>query len=162
VKLTLQPNCWSCLLASFAMALGVEVRTITDLVGHDGSEIWWPELPDPERRRSFHVQEMIRVAIRLGWATTPVEGRPCSSPGSIAPPREVHVQGFEEIFYSGVGVLTGVGKFSDRPHAAAWDGKEVYDPNGAVYGAEEFEIETFWMLTVLSHSAKGPLEVLTD
>lgn len=69
MKLLKSPNNWSCLLYSAAMVMDVEPKTITDWLGHDGSERvgkYW---------RGFHLQEIFRFAwLYMGHAHfTPVE-----------------------------------------------------------------------------------------
>src|ERR1043165_661673 len=59
MKLLNSPNRWSCLPTAFAMCLDVEVQDILNWLQHDGSDIIWPELHEPYKRRSFGVSEMI-------------------------------------------------------------------------------------------------------
>lgn len=43
-----------------------------------------------------------------------------------------------------------IGETDDgKPHAVAWDGTTVYDPNGTTYGLEKFLIDTFCMLKTI-------------
>ena len=39
------------------------MEKIIELYGHDGSEILWPELSEPLKRRGFHWQETIQVCL---------------------------------------------------------------------------------------------------
>lgn len=68
-----QPNKWSCLPTALANALRDDVRIYWDYLGHDGSEIVWPELPEPQCRRGFHIQEMVDLAYKLGRLLVPIE-----------------------------------------------------------------------------------------
>jgi hypothetical protein len=47
------PNKWSCLPTAVAMAIGVPVESLIRDIGHDGSQIIFPELKDPFCRRGF-------------------------------------------------------------------------------------------------------------
>ncbi len=148
MKLLTQPNCWSCLPTSFAMALDITLAEVLAGVGHDGSAIAWPQLDDPERRRAFHIQEMIFLAHRLGYSVTPFEVLPNLLPGcrgGLGLNTVIIEYDFESVIRGSSGILTGEGKWGYR-HAVAWSGKEVYDPNGTNYPIEEFAIETFWLI----------------
>ena len=60
-----QPNGWSCLPTSFAIALGVPVSDIFDYLEHDGSEEVFPGREEPYNRRSFHPQELIDYSMLI-------------------------------------------------------------------------------------------------
>lgn len=151
------PNPWSCLAAAVATVLEIPVAQLIKEVGHDGFEILWPHLAEPQRHRSFHIQEMIDVALRYGYTVTPIEGRPCS-----------RVRGQSQVFElefpqgnayrlnchleKGRGVLTGL-NLAGKPHAVVWDGSMIWDPAGRYgpngwepcsYERHLFQIETFW------------------
>ena len=100
MRLLRKPERWMCLPASFAMVLGLPLSVIFDEIGHDGSQIVKPELPEPMCRRGFHPQELIHLCLNHGHAATRVELYPvlCSSPGSIR---------------------AGAGNFHDAPSNAA-------------------------------------------
>ena len=66
VQLQRTNNAWTCLPASFATVLGLTLEDLLKRIGHDGSEVIWNYLPDPEKRRGFHPQEMIDVAETMG------------------------------------------------------------------------------------------------
>jgi len=130
--LQFQPNRWSCLATSFAMALDIPVAQFFDLVGHDGSEILYPELPEPVCRRGIHVQEAIEVAWTLGYSSTPFELFPQSrtSPGG-----PTHVVKFPtgnwDRFSSQIGCRKGVIECVTQignGHAVAFLENVIYDP----------------------------------
>ena len=127
------PNRWSCLPTAFAIALGVSVREVIERIGHDGSEVAFPGLPEPERRRGFHIQECIDVAIALGVSVTPIEAFPRHSPTVGMDPIVIRFpEGNEARFRRTIettrGVLTGRGLRSR--HAVAYDHRLIIDPNG--------------------------------
>lgn len=143
------PNKWSCLPTSFAMALDKEVQQVLSLVGHNGSEIIWPKLKEPYCRRSFHIQEMILISYALGYTCTPFEAIPVSKPLGATEPYAIDIatpQGrMNDLLFDNYGVLIGLGK-SGLPHAVAWDGYQIFDPNGTIYNISSFTLETFWYM----------------
>jgi len=74
------PNSWSCLPTAFAIALEVPLEAVLAIVGHDGSEERFKSLPDPQRRRGFHQQEMVKMCLEDGIAATPIELLPSVAP----------------------------------------------------------------------------------
>lgn len=143
----LQPNNWSCLLTSFAMAYDIPVADLTDLIGHDGSEIYWPHLSPPNNRRGFHVQECIMAGNALGYTITPFEPRPvlvsCDTgkPIPLAPDR--WLEQFVSILSISTGVLTGETAEGAR-HAIATSMGKVFDPSGKITNLESFQIQCYW------------------
>jgi hypothetical protein len=63
-----QPTPWSCLPTAFAMTSGVSMKEILEVIGHDGSEICWPDLEEPFCRRGFCVQEIVVAGLILGFS----------------------------------------------------------------------------------------------
>lgn len=142
------PNRWSCLVSSFAMALGVPVEQLINTVGHDGSEIIWPELPEPSRRRGHHPQEMIYAAANLGFSVTPFEAFPVSlgavGANPFVVPMSIPVEERMRLVMRGeVGVITGE-TMQGLAHAVAWNGSNILDPSGREYALEDFRLEMFW------------------
>ena len=62
-----------CMAEAFASILKTDVQNIYEYLGHDGSEIIWPELEEPLCRRTFHPQELIRFCLSHGHAVTQLE-----------------------------------------------------------------------------------------
>ncbi len=132
------------------MALGIPVTMLIKLVGHDGSEIVWPELSEPLRRRGHHVQEMIYVAHQLEFSVTPFEAFPVSLGKAGAEPFTVPMipqagERMPRIMDGTTGVVTGENP-KRRPHAVAWDGRSLIDPGGLDYGIGDFHMETYWLV----------------
>lgn len=152
------PNRWSCLATSFAMVLDVPLEELIEEIGHDGSEVIFPDLPEPLRRRAFHVQELIDCAIRRGVSVTPIEGLPAASPDSrhtITLPQRDPSRRLRDYLVFHKGVLTGLSQ-SGNPHAVAWLGDDrcYYDPKDAEpHPLETFSIQTFWMCTRMCSSS---------
>jgi len=137
MELQQRPEPWMCMPLSFAMALDMPVGDLLAAIGHDGSEIVFPSLPDPLCRRCFHVQEPIQVALSRGLAVTPVELFPVLQPTEVGPFHKtvLYTDGnwrrFEAVIQASRGVIDGTGaRFG---HTVAYDHGRIYDPRGPVY-----------------------------
>lgn len=159
MKLVKSKNAWSCLIASAAMVLDKHPDVLTELIGHDGSEIIFPDAREPARRRGFHVQEIIDCAHAYGYAVTPVEALPISTPDRV---REYEVkfcvsneERFSLCLEDSTGILTG--RARQWGHAVAWDGSSVYDPRGKVttFALCEMDIDIFWRFTKIISKRKS-------
>lgn len=143
-----KPERWMCLPTAFAMALGMPLRDVLDLIGHDGSEIVWPNYPEPQCRRGFHTQELIDVAVRAGYAVTPIQLFPALAPSERAQPLAItwgSQQGnwarFRLAIRRGRGVITGRDQRHGKGHAVAYDHGAICDPDGEVYRYSRRECE---------------------
>lgn len=145
--LQMSPNRWSCLPNSFANALEVPISDIFDFVGHDGSEIIWPELSEPFCRRSFHIQEMIAYAHYCHkLSITEFQAIYGSVPSqSNTNPFKRRSPYLESLLMGEnyIGVLTGF--YHQMAHAVAWNGYEklIYD-GSRKYTIDNFNIQSFW------------------
>lgn len=139
MELIKQPNRWSCMPTSLAMVLGTDVDSIIKAIGHDGSMIVDPTLPEPQCRQGFHIDELVYVALRYHAI--------CLVQFSAVP-------GFSDgkpylgLSYAGErmrnpGLLWVDGR--RHGHMVAWDGQKVYDPTGpAIRDVSDFRIGAFW------------------
>jgi hypothetical protein len=148
MNLLQQPNKWSCFPTAVAMVLGVEVETVIQAVGHDGSEIVWPSLEDPFRRRCFHPQEIQDAVekafhcVMVIYDLDPVSYnefsdkifRPCGK------------ERVKKVLESYDGVLAGITMKGNFRHAVAWNKQKqlCYDPMGHRYGIDLFKPEFFF------------------
>jgi hypothetical protein len=133
-----------CLLYAFAMALDADPLKMINFIGHDGLELWWPEAGGAQRLRGFHHQDMIDYAIFNNWHVMMIEAVPnlgfqdkhrvIMDESSLQGRINTYLQTFD-------GVLV-----SDK-HAVAWccADQRCYDPNGYIYGVDEFEIREFFI-----------------
>lgn len=149
MKLIRQPNKWSCTAAAFAMVLDIDFDIFIGLIGHDGSEIVRPQLPEPLCRRGFHIIECIHACYDLGYSVTPFDAIPCSIvhnhildlwSGDIA---EKHLL---KIIMREQGVIMGYTS-ENNPHAVAWDRTHIYNPASdyvSLLDLTSYKIETFW------------------
>ena len=152
MKLVTQPNAWSCPIAALAMVLDCTINEITDYLEHDGSEIL-NMLPEPACRKGFHIQELVDVALLMGYSMTPIEAQPVQlnsehheydlTKWGMFPSTESRFQ-----FYLDNNIGLIVGKAREHYHTVAWDGAVVYDPNGRIYSIDDcrLDIQTFWMI----------------
>jgi hypothetical protein len=144
LKLQKQPNEWSCLPTAFAMVLDIPVAKIFETLDHDGSEVIFPDEPEPYCRRSFHIQEMIDVCMLRNIGVVAVELHPVSEAQGHQYKVPVSNRRLDYYIVNYNGVLVGVGS-SGKPHAVAWNGDKIYDPNGTTYGITDFTIDTFYL-----------------
>lgn len=109
------------------MVMGRPVKDLISKIGHDGSEIRWPDLPEPKCRRAFHPQEVLFAARKLGFhfviweinlGITP-DGKHFHSWSDY-----IHVR---RIMSESKGVVFGRGQRVN--HCWAWDGKNFIDPS---------------------------------
>jgi hypothetical protein len=129
---------WQCLPVAFAMVLGVDQNDIYEGLCHDGGEILWDDLQEPENRRGFHIQELIRYACSKGHAVTPFEVLPilATRDGRRTPVQFINQAGEQNnlgqvlfLLEKGRGVLECVSAGGKR-HAVAFEDGMIYDPDG--------------------------------
>ena len=143
--MTYQPNRWSCLPTAWSYVISWPVWAVIKAIGHDGSEIRWPNLIEPNCRRGFHPQELIYLGDRLGFVTTTYEPiAMLESPGGIGGPVEIHLP-FEKILDGSNGVLAG--EINGQRHAIAWVNGKVLDPSGGrLTTLDDFQIQTYYRI----------------
>ncbi len=125
-------NNWSCLPQAFATALDLTVDEFINLIGHDGSLIMWPHLPEPLCRRGHTIQECIKVCLGLGYAVTPIAiTYKHRSTSDIEPLNMYDRDFFNAQVRISKGVLTGATKKCH--HAVAYINGYVYETSGSIY-----------------------------
>ena len=126
-----------CMLASAAMVLDTTVDILINEIGHDGTEICWPDEPAPRNQRGYHIQEILDCFLSRGVSMYRVDGYPLlhvvgCTPRPVYPDAEARfvrlIEGRRAMIYGTV--LRGA-------HMVAWDGSRVYDPSGS--GHDDFE-----------------------
>lgn len=128
------------------MVTQTTVESVFGYLGHDGSEILWPDLPEPLKRRAFHIEEMQYAAYHYGWCLVPyyLGVNYCPLPDS-----KVAEYDFRDKFklalrnYDGILLGNYVGR--SNQHAVAWNAKEqrIYDPSNHYAPLEAFDPESF-------------------
>jgi hypothetical protein len=150
-------NPWSCLPASFAMALDISFEEMIKRLGHDGDS---RPYEDKTKRRGWHFQECIDVAWDLSYCCTPIERYPALTYSTLACDFTPIYFGIADVdnakrfqkylSRASRGVLEGI-RDANKGHACAWDGSLVFDPSGRVYAFEDslqnnFRPHTLWIL----------------
>ncbi len=138
--LQLKPNQWSCSITALAMTLRVPVADLVSQLGHDGSEIIFPNLDEPMCRRGFHSQELIHLAWLWNFAVTPFEALPvisptCGNEGMVPVifdgDEDSNWTRFNDIIGSTRGILEG--RTTASRHAVHYNYDEIWDPDGCQY-----------------------------
>lgn len=145
MNLIKQPNAWSCVACSFAMATKRTLEEYIDKIGHDGSEIWWADVAEPYGRRCFTVAECTNVAWNVGYYVHEYRNgyEYGHEPLRKFEPNEKELY---SIMNRREGVLLATLKGSDNSHCLAWDGAEVLDPLGFKSVKECYNIESFLII----------------
>lgn len=158
MKAQVSPNWYSCLPTAFAVALGVPVRDLLTELGHDGSQVIFPDEPEPSCRRAFHVQEFFGPSIRRGYAPLLVEAVPAveSRDGEkfVIAFTNTHIERLTAYMEAYTGVVIG-----DKPnglcHALAWDKHLFYNNDGRIYEDYEITIAEFVALIPVHNPHSG-------
>jgi len=140
------PNSWSCLLASAAMVLDQPLERLVQDLGHDGSKIMWPELTEPYRRKSFHIQEIVLLCLKYKHSCTCLETNPLSTPSEVSLPIQAISPAIicERIR---IHAKKNKGICITPTHACAWDGFKIFDPKGLIYLWEDLkELQFFFLI----------------
>lgn len=126
------------------MATGLSLTELLERIGHDGSEILWPELPEPQCRRAFHIQECL-WAVRHDFAFTPLDVSPAMTPDGVRI-SEIKMD-ITNFVWQRQGVALGQG-IRNR-HAVAFWRTKFYDPNGLIYDFQNqtFTPQTYWVMS---------------
>ena len=136
-------NRWSCLPKAAAIAADVPFEKILEKIGHDGSEILWPDLPGKYQRRSFHTQEIVLALLDLGFTATPLYAE--MTIGNRLNGRHYVAKTDLTRFLDKKGIL--IGMFGNNPHAAAFDSGIIHDPQGSSYPYHDaIRIEEIWLI----------------
>lgn len=132
------------------MLLDHSIQEVIQGIGHDGSEIIWPEKRDPLRRRGFHIQEVYHYALCSGYALIPYDLAPSCAPDFSGKPYILRGQGeiVADLMSRHEGLCIGIAQ-SGMHHCVAWDREMIFDPNGTVYGVEDFMPHVFLPLLEL-------------
>ncbi len=137
------------------MVLDKSVEEIIRCIGHDGSDIFWPNQPEPKKRRGFGYTELTTVAYKFGYVFVPFMFPDQYWSTSDEKPVEYYPpMSFENhLFENHDAVL--IGTPNDTTHAVAWDhvSKVIYDPNGHQYSRNQFKTNVFWMVQRMQYAS---------
>lgn len=123
---------WSCLYDAFCVVVGKFP------IEHNGSELIWPQLPEPMSRRGFHIQEIINALWPLGWAVVQFERDPLMAPNETVEPIVIKYE--PPTCFDGV----VVGMENGIRHALAWHNQKLIDPIKGERGVKTFNTEVFY------------------
>lgn len=137
MELQKQANGWSCGITSLSMLLGESVESLAKRIGHDGSGIILPDLPDPYRRRTFHMNEFVDVCHDRGYTLVEIpaishqaQDTPAGDIVMVTHPidNEARIIRYMDLY---PGLIIGQYAIS-KWHMCAWDSESgsVYDPHG--------------------------------
>jgi hypothetical protein len=141
-----QPNRWSCVPTAFAMCLNLDVKDVITSIGHDGSEIVRPEMPEPRCRRAFLTQELYKICINNGKSVTPFHKKLYRVDESTMIEVGSHEDYINLLLDNNIGVICGSPKGKEIYHAVAWDGENILDPHDIVYSIDYFDIDVFQLI----------------
>lgn len=132
-----------CLLYAAAMVLDVDPETLIKEIGHDGLEVWWPEMEGNDKLRGFHIQEIVDCAIRRGYVMQHIDAIPCLYPNPLASKKKIamnYEERLEKLLKGRRAILIGY------KHAVAWSGETIGDPNGVYVDIDSFDFHAAWIL----------------
>lgn len=149
----------NCLLYSAAMVLDVEPEILIKEIGHDGQEIWWPEVENG--KRGMHIQEIMDCFWHRGFGLVLIEKMPRSAPYGhdelarvVLDPNRIETR-FLYHLYNRRAILIS------QSHACAWDGSQVYDPNGKVtYNIGGYGFIEAWIMTRLDSVVGNQIKIV--
>ena len=152
-----QPNDASCLATAFAMCFNVDVKKIFKELGHDGTEVLWPQMSPPNCYRGFHYSELHLFGYNLGFSCIMFEPKPkmfSSFEGQIMDQsgnahdtcvdlEEIDVTDFIRNKTGVIAYTSKAGHF----HACAFHRGKIYNPSGVIEAPDDCEnIEYLWLV----------------
>lgn len=146
MQLIKQPNEWSCCACAFAMVCNLTLDGVILGIGHNGSEVLFPDLPEPLCRKGFPFPECIRLCLYRGLSVTPVDFEPECTPDGEHCFTLDHREYVYDMLDRYQGVIQGQG--NKALHTVAWDRKQIYDSSIGIYDFENpyFTPERFWIV----------------
>lgn len=128
------------------MVLDVPIKAILDVIGHDGSDILWPDLPEPIKRRAFHVEELMYACRELGYYLVEYPAKIAYNPGGAHTEIIDFTTKWNQVIAEHSGILLGHYAGRTNAHAVAWNAQEgtIYDPSGNHAKLPEFTSEAFY------------------
>lgn len=147
-------NQWSCLPKAVASLSNLTLEQLIGYIGHDGSEILYPEREEPLNRRAFSLGEIVSAATRLG------------EPLMVLDIVEFLPDGREVILFSKEQIRPFLkdcvlyGEINDQMHAVHCKEFWIYDPNGTAYCLEEFKIHS--LILKVNHSCVSQLKNISQ
>ena len=145
MRLQTSPNAWSCLPTSLAMVIDKPLKDIITVLGHDGSEILWPNIEKPDCYRSFTIPEMVFVALHFGYCLLEVIDSVTIQPTSECEEKIIFLptKNFTNTLLKEYNALLLGESENGVPHAVAWNCKRhvIFDPRGCRISCSLFKTE---------------------
>jgi hypothetical protein len=159
MQLEIQPTGWSCLPTSVSMLLSKYIKqhkvdNIFDFLHHDGGEIVYPGLREPNGRRGFTNNEMIDYCLGLGYAYLVYDFKPIVMAVDNQGEPIVTNLNFDKDKFLQTHDAVLWGAFNGYHHAVAWNSTmmTVYNPNGKIHALPDtWEIEFGAIITPLGN-----------
>lgn len=139
-------SAWSCLVDSFSIVTNIPTTRFLETIGHDGSEIIEPTLPEPFCRRSFHITEVITFLWEQNIKVVQFDCIPriqVHFSSNIYTLNTVNGKTHDERLSQLLSTTKGVMK--SHNHACANIEGKIYDPSG--YIRKEFPFYTYYVVT---------------
>jgi len=145
----IKPNAWSCSITALAMTLDIPVSEVITEIGHDGSEIIFPNMDEPMRRRGFHSQELVEIAWHHGYAMTPIEFFPRLRANNGSETVHIWGESFSTVRFFGaiegsLGILEGNGRKCQHAVHNFYGNLYDPDPSGSVYKVDDHKKHDFY------------------
>jgi hypothetical protein len=139
-----------------AMAFDCSPEDIIKRLGHDGTEVAFPEQEGQKQLRGIHIQELIDVAYDLGIILLQVELFPTIAPNRESAPkiiwdRSVCSRRFVGYLQSRDALIYCKRGSSSPEHMVAWNSTEqkIYDPHGFIKPLADYVIGAAWLVVRL-------------
>lgn len=130
MKLQKQPTNYTCLITCFAMFLDLTVEELMAKVGHDGSEILFPDVKNQTKYKGHSMDELIDYCLGVGLPIIQIAAQPMIKHPYLEIQYPVfqdsnfRIQKYLELFD---GVLC-VKLVNGTYHAVVWVDNKIIDP----------------------------------
>lgn len=129
-----QPNNFTCLPTAFAMVLDVPVFEVIKELGHDGSQIVFPQSPEPWNMGGWHPQEFKLLCWNHGFSVTEFFKTTVLKNHLTGEKIKFDPFDFRKVLFGNMGVCCTI------KHAYAWDGMTLINPaDGERYSLDAIE-----------------------
>lgn len=130
-----------CLVTSAAMILDTDPEIIHKEIGGDGTSIVW----EPNGMRGIHIQEIQDCCKRRSKMIAPIEMTPYLAPDAEHQPFRVFPEKLELLRFTNH-IINHRAILITPNHAVAWDGENVFDPQGFIKSIFEYNVQEAWVL----------------
>lgn len=134
----------NCILMAFSKVTNLTTDELIRLLGHDGSEIIFPDLPEPLCRRGFDPREFIFPLYLKGMSVIQID----AFIQRFVNEKMYQIDNRTNMFFAmkgNNGVLTGINQRGNY-HAIAWINDQIHDMDGSIYGLGLFNPDCFYLV----------------